>query len=167
MDQGNPACLKLDAAVCDGQAPDYGPEYLELLGNSPHLLHVIEVKATNTWVTNDAVKALVTSPHLRTYLRRLDLTCGYTTSGEEDYEPNDEAVEAVAGSPRMAYLRELVLDDYWSISDRGAAALAASPHLWCLTRLVVAGTSDSGMTKTGEQVLQSRFGDRVVVHWLW
>jgi uncharacterized protein (TIGR02996 family) len=155
VNRGNPACLKVDASIdYDGGFP---LEYMELLVES--MDYVIELKAQGVRLNNASVKALATAPHIRTYLRRLDLTCGNYESAENG-EPNDEAVETLANSPRMAYLRELVLDDQWFISDRGAAALAASPYLGRLTRLVVAAWSESGMTKTGEQALQSRFGDR-------
>ena len=161
VNQGNPTCMRLDAAVDSYRAEDCALGFLERVGGSPHLAYVIKVNTTNTRLTNNGVKALATSAHFRTHLRLLDLTCGYDSGA---VEPNDEAVEALAGSARMTYLRELILDECWYITDRGAHALAASPNLGQLTRLVVRGWSDS-MSKEEEQALQARFGDRAIVNW--
>lgn len=108
------------------------------------------LSSLNVWggssVTATGIRDLLDSP-LADRLERL--VCAWLKMG-------DIIARMVAGAPRLKRLLALDLSDN-DITDAGAKALAASPHLRALQRLTLRGHRKT-LTATGRDALKARFG---------
>jgi uncharacterized protein (TIGR02996 family) len=116
-------------------------ESLETIANSPNFAGLIRLR-----ITARAAKAVAASPHMRN-LRELEFI---------QHATDDDAV-GLANSPHLANLRRLNLSSN-IISDKGAKALAESPHLGGLCEGWLFLGTTSNLTKGGISALLNRFG---------
>jgi uncharacterized protein (TIGR02996 family) len=158
---GNPALARLTTLnlgsdrTGEVSGNDFGLEGVAALARSPHLASVEVLDLEDAWrVGAEGLRALLRSRRFPR-LRSLSL---------EGAGLDDDAVTRLATSPFVARLRELRLRrGYYQdepLGDPAALALAASPHLGQIERLVL------GRTRLGEAAtlaLRQRFGERVVI----
>jgi uncharacterized protein (TIGR02996 family) len=134
---------------------DFGPEGVAALARSPHLASVEVLDLEDAWRAGaEGLRALLRSRHFP-HLRSLNL---------KGTGLDNDAVTRLAASPFVVRLRELQLGrGYYQdepLGDPVALALAASPHLEQIERLVL------GRMKLGEPTtlaLRERFGERVLI----
>jgi uncharacterized protein (TIGR02996 family) len=112
-----------------------GDDGVRTLVASPHLANLETLDLGGNQVTAAGVRAVAESPHLPA-LAVLDLSGD--RYGRNPNPGGDEGAAILAGSARLAGLRELRLERS-EIGPAGAAALADSPHLRRLARLHLPG----------------------------
>jgi hypothetical protein len=143
-----------------------GPESARALGNSPHVAGLTSL-AADAWVTNDSLKALAKSRHLRR-LARLDI--GSSSVGDAGVAAlvrspvaerlrvlnlsgvGDATLRAIAESPRLGRLTVIGLGGAPRATDAGARALARSKNL---PNLAVVTQHWEHLTAAGQRALLS------------
>jgi uncharacterized protein (TIGR02996 family) len=120
----------------------------EALAASPHLANLRILGLLGNWFSDAGAQAIAASPHL-TQLQELSLAnCNIHASG----------ATAVASAPQFATLRRLYLTMNPYLGDKGAEALARSPHLNNLEALYV---DAQYLSVSVLSLLHERFGPAV------
>jgi hypothetical protein len=143
-----PGFSGLTALELDGSGTQTSTPGLLALLTAPHFAGLERLGLTD-WPFDDPA-AVALADLGPAGLRHLDLGLGLPRGTRL----SDRGAEALAGSPRLARLRYLNLENH-NLTDRGALALANSPHLANLGHLNLKGNRISA---AAQKRLRRRFG---------
>jgi uncharacterized protein (TIGR02996 family) len=117
----------LDLSRCSWVTDD-----IDRIANCPNLSNLRSLGLSFCGIGMEAMRALAASP----FIRRLESLV------LEGHRLGNDGVEILTGSPNFSRLQELNLGRPWTpLGERGARALASSPYLRRLTKLVLEGAT--------------------------